>query len=89
MRKPAIGSMTRSDTNQPVQSQKIARSLKFGFENKRDCTIYVAKTKVLISFAKLICAFVFAYAKCWFSHEMACIRFHYKNKSKQYVYRFS
>ena len=31
----------------------------------------MAKTKTLISFAvtaKLICAFVFAYAKCWFSH---------------------
>ena len=32
------------------------------------------KTKVLISFAvtaKLICAFVFAYAKYWFPHEEA------------------
>ena len=32
------------------------------------------KTKVLISFAvtaKLICAFVFAYADCWFSHAAA------------------
>ena len=36
----------------------------FGFRKKRDCTIRVAKTKVLISFAvtaKLICVFVFAY----------------------------
>ena len=35
----------------------------FGFEKKRNCTIRVAKTKALISFAvtaKLICAFVFA-----------------------------
>ena len=34
----------------------------------------VAKTKALISFAvtaKLICAFVFAYADCWFSHVAA------------------
>ena len=34
----------------------------------------MAKTKALISFAvtaKLICAFVFAYADCWFSHEAA------------------
>ena len=34
----------------------------------------VAKTKALISFAvtsKLICVFVFAYADCWFSHEVA------------------
>ena len=40
----------------------------------RNCTIRVAKTKALISFAvtaKLICAFVFAYADCWFSHEAA------------------
>ena len=34
----------------------------------------MAKTKALISFAvipKLICVFVFAYAKCWFSHDAA------------------
>ena len=46
----------------------------FGFRKQRDCTIHVAKTKVLISFAvaaKLICAFVFAYAKSWFSHDTA------------------
>ena len=39
-----------------------------------DRTIYVAKTKALISFAvtaKLICVFVFAYAKRWFSHDAA------------------
>ena len=36
----------------------------------------VAKTKVLISFtftANLFCAYVFAYAKCWFSHDVAQI----------------
>ena len=41
---------------------------------KRKCTIHVAKTKTLISFAatvKLICAFVFAYAKIRFSHDAA------------------
>ena len=34
----------------------------------------MAKTKALISFAvtaKLICVFVFAYAKHWFSHDAA------------------
>ena len=39
-----------------------------------DCTIYVAKTKALISFAvtaKLICVFVFAYAKSRFSYDEA------------------
>ena len=38
----------------------------------RVCTIRVAKTKALISFAvtaKLICVFVFAYTKSWFSHK--------------------
>ena len=43
-----------------------------------DFTIYVAKTKALISFvctAKLICVFVFAYAKRWFSHDAAHIMF--------------
>ena len=41
---------------------------------KRDCTIQVAKPKALISFAvtaKLICVFVFAYAKSRFSHDEA------------------
>ena len=36
--------------------------------------MYVAKTKALISFAvtaKLICVFIFAYAKRWFSHDAA------------------
>ena len=40
----------------------------------RNCTIYVAKTKALISLAvtaKLICAFVFSYAKIRFSHDAA------------------
>ena len=44
----------------------------FVFRKKRDCAIYVAKTKALISFpvtAKLICVFVFAYANRWFSHD--------------------
>ena len=61
-----------TDTNRSVQSQKMARSLNFGFKKKRKCTIRVAKTKTLISFAvaaKLICVFVFAYTDCWFSHE--------------------
>ena len=46
----------------------------FGFSKKRDCTIRVAKTKALISFAvtaKLICVFVVAYAKNRFSHDEA------------------
>ena len=59
----------------------------FGFRKQRNCTIRVAKTKALISFAvsvkliffavsvKLICAYVFAYADCWFSHVAAQLAF--------------
>ena len=46
----------------------------FAVESREYCTICVAKTKALISFAvtaNLICAFVFAYADCWFSHAAA------------------
>ena len=48
----------------------------FGSRKKRKCTIQVAKTKALISFtvtAKLICVFVFAYKKIWFSHVAALV----------------
>ena len=71
MRKPTFWFPTWSDTNWAVQLQKMARGLKF---RMRDHTINVAKTKALISFAvtaKLICIFVFAFAKRWFSHEAA------------------
>ena len=46
----------------------------FGFRKYSNCTICVAKTKALISLAvtaKLISAFVFAYADCWFSDAEA------------------
>ena len=46
----------------------------FGFRKKRDCSIHVAKTKVLISCAvtaQLICTFIFAHAKSLFSHDEA------------------
>ena len=68
--KPTMWFPNRSDTNRAVQAQKMARSLKFRISvvQKRNCTIRVAKTKALVSFAvtaKLICAFVFAKADCW------------------------
>ena len=67
LRKPVFGV---SDTNRSVQLE----ASNFGLRKKRDCTIYVAKTKALISFAvtaKLICVFVFAYANSRFSHDAA------------------
>ena len=65
---------TKSDKNRAVLPQKIVRGLKFWIRKKRDVTIYVAKTKPLISCtvtAHLICAFVSAYAKIRFSNEAA------------------
>ena len=76
MRKQTMCFPNRSDTNRSVQSQKMARSLKnFGFR-KGNCTILVAKTKALISFAitaMLTYALVFTYAKCLISHNMALL----------------
>ena len=50
--------------------------------------IGVVKAKVMISFAvtaKLICAFVFAYADCWFSHAAAHMLYEIKFCSLAYV----
>ena len=45
-------------------------AVNFGFRKLRNCTICVAKVTV-----KLICAFVYAYAKCWFSHrQLICFQ---------------
>ena len=76
MRKTTIWVSDQVRHNQAVQSQKKARSLKFRikFKKKRDSTIRVVKTKMLISCAftaQLICVFVFAYADCWFSNAAA------------------
>ena len=50
--------------------------------------MYVAKNKALISSAvtaKLICVFVFAYAKRWFSHEASHLFLIYQGHN--YVYQ--
>ena len=55
-----------------------------------NCTFRVAKTKALISFAvtaKLICAFDFANAECWFSHEAAHLT-HYLISGKLFANSF-
>ena len=53
-----------------VQSQKMARGLIFFSEIEDFCTSYEAKTKAPVT-AKLICVFVFAYAKSRLSHDQA------------------
>ena len=63
-----------SDQVWAVQSQKQARILNLEIKKQVDHTIHAAKTKALISCvvtAQLICGFVFAYANCRFSHEVA------------------
>ena len=82
-RKPTIWVPIRSDTNRLVQSQKQARSLKFWMKKMRDCTIRIAKTKALISFAitmKLIFAFVFAQAKSGFFMARLILSMHIHNQ---------
>ena len=64
MRKPFQVFLTGSDTYLNLQPQKMVRDLKF--RKYSECSVYVAKTKALIScavIAQLICAFVFAHAK--------------------------
>ena len=76
MRKAVFGVLTRSDTNRDVGPQKMAMACNFGFRKQKDCTIQAAKTKTLIGFpvtVKLICVFVFAFAKIWVSHVAADI----------------
>ena len=54
---------------------------------KRNCTIQVAKTKALIGFAvtaKLMCAFVFAWAKMRFSHGAAVMEAYIKKINVKY-----
>ena len=75
MTKPTIWVPTRSDTNWATYiHRRWLEAGNFGFRKLRNCTIRVAKTKALISFAvtaKLICAFVFAQSFCWFSYAVA------------------
>ena len=74
-----MGFPTRSHTNRPVQPQKVARGLKFQIYKVEGLYyLYVGKARALISFTvtpKLICIFVFAYAKSRFSHDAAQITY--------------
>ena len=65
MGKPTMWFPNRSDTNRPVQAQKRARSLKFRIYVEEELYYPSSENKGVISCAvtaKLICAFVFAYA---------------------------
>ena len=56
------GFLIRSDTNQVVQPQKMARGLKFQ-NTEVEGLYYLCR--------QLVCAFVFVYAKSRFSHDAA------------------
>ena len=84
MGNPTIWFPNRSDINRPVQSQKRRKLYHPSSENKgadQLCSYCKADLRnkgadQLCSYAvtaKLICAFVFAYADCWFSHGAAQI----------------
>ena len=60
------GFLTSSDTNQAVQTQKMARGLKFGNLGSREIVLSMLRKKgadQLRSTAQLFCAFFVAYAK--------------------------
>ena len=64
---PVNGVSDQCRTQTGLYSLRWLEALNFGFKKKRDCTIYLAKTKALIRCMitmQLIC--VFAYAKTSF-----------------------
>ena len=77
-----IGFRTGLTKTQLHKHRRWLEAGNFRYRKKRNCAICVAKTKALISCAvtaQLICVFVFAYAKSWFSHAimhllLMCIR---------------
>ena len=72
--KPTMWFPTRSDTNQPVQSQKRARSLKFRITVEEELYYPSSEnngTDQLRSYCEADLRFVFAYSDCWFSHVAA------------------
>ena len=76
MRKRFTAFPTRSDRNRVAQPQKIARGLKFRILKVEGLYYLCGENKgagQLLVTAKLICGFVFAYARSWFSHNEAHI----------------
>ena len=66
--------MNRSDINWAVQALKTARGWKFWIKKVKALYYPYSENKIT---AKLICAFVFAYADSWFSHVAAQILYAY------------
>ena len=73
-RKPVFGVSDQVLHKPGCTATEDGLRLVFEFSKYRGCTIYLAKTKALISCmvtAQLICVFVFTYAKSRFSHDVA------------------
>ena len=70
--KPTMWFPNRSDTNRPLQAQKTARSMKFRIKELEGLYYPCCENKGADQLrGYLICAFVFAYADCWFFQEVA------------------
>ena len=77
MRKQMLWIRISSDTtNWAVQPQRHLDAGNFVFRKTKHCTIFVSKTKM-----KLICSFVFAYAKDQFCHYLSPLCFSSISKS--------
>ena len=72
VRKLVFEFLTRSDTNLAVQSQKMARGLKFQVY-KVEGLYYLCKENKSADQLRSNCIFVFAYAKSWFSQDAALV----------------
>ena len=72
MRKPVFGVSGQVRHKPGSTTTQDGQGVEISYLESSRITIYVAKTKALISFAvsaKLICVFVFAYANSRFSHN--------------------
>ena len=70
LEKTCLRGLTRSDTNQAVQPQKMARGLKLVEGLYYLCSENKGADQLRVT-AQLICAFIFAYAKIRFSLDTA------------------
>ena len=65
---------TRSDTNRPVQSQKMARGLKFWIQKEEELYYPCSENKgadQLRGYREADLRLCFRLCGCWFSHEAA------------------
>ena len=92
VRKPFSGFPTTSDTNQAVQPQKMARSLKFWIKIEEELHYPCGEKKgpdQLRSYREADLRLCFAYAKSRFSHnaaQMSCIMRICENKDQDQLH---